>query len=150
MSYAKKCGIKLPQEIEFDSWLGENRFSNIKHLTKLDNATQSKLFKWDLITYSNYDNLISVDKLCNQINSRADELTKNGWVYLALNKWCIIVNNIDPSINQLNYDRSLLVYITSRVSRLTVRRYNYIDNNIGNVGNWVHGNTRLWFQNETK
>jgi hypothetical protein len=74
----------------------------------------------------------------------SDQLTDHGQIYLALNKWCVKVDQIDPELSHLDFDTALSFYVHRNLKNFIINDYRYIPNDRGGLGNWVHGNNRFW------
>lgn len=152
----KACGLVHRQDHEFDAWLSQQNFANIKNISEyadydtigqgqnLWNKYQQGASPWDLIMYFNNTKIVELGKVCRYIDSLVNQLSKHGQVYLALNKWCVKVDQIDNSLLGLDLDTALPLYIQSRLENFTISDYKYIPNDRGGLGNWLHGNNRFW------
>jgi hypothetical protein len=152
----KACGLVHRQDHEFDAWLSQQNFTNIKNISEyadydtigqgqnLWNKYQQGASPWDLIMYFNNTKIVELGKVCRYIDSLVNQLSKHGQVYLALNKWCVKVDQIDNSLLGLDLDTALPLYIQSRLENFTISDYKYIPNDRGGLGNWLHGNNRFW------
>ena len=152
----KACGLVHRQDHEFDAWLSQQNFTNIKNISEyadydtigqgqnLWNKYQQGASPWDLIMYFNNTIIVELGKVCRHIDSLVDQLSKHGQIYLALNKWCVTVDQIDDSLLGLNFDTALPLYIQSRLENFTISDYKYIPDDRGGLGNWLHGNNRFW------
>lgn len=152
------CGIKRTQEIEFESWLAEYNFQNISNRSEYaewDNIGQSRQLwnkyqqgtpPWQAIVYFNHTAIINLEELCFIVDQWAYELIPNGWIYLALNKWCVNISNPDFIYKDMSFDDALSLFVSSKLKNLSVKKYQYIPNDRGGLGNWIHGNNRFWLQ----
>ena len=152
----KACGLVHRQDYEFDAWLSQQNFTNIKNISEyadydtlgqrqnLWSKYQQGVSPWDLIMYFNNTKIVELGEVCRHIDSLVDQLSEHGQIYLALNKWCITVNQIDDSLLDLDFDTALPRYIQSRLKNFTISDYKYIPNDRGGLGNWLHGNNRFW------
>jgi hypothetical protein len=158
----KACGLFHRQDLEFDAWLSQQNFTNIKNISEYAdydtvgqcqnfwNRYQKGTFPWDLIMYFNNTKIVELGKVCRYIDNLADQLSEHGQIYLALNKWCVKVDQLDESLLEFDFDTALPRYIESRLKNFTISDYKYIPDDRGGLGNWLHGNNRFWLVKNEK
>lgn len=98
----------------------------------------------ELIVYSNTSLVVDIVELVNTLDQWAVDLLPNGRIYCALNKWTLWCSQPEPDLLHLDYDQAIAVYFSRHLKNFTVEDYKYIPNDTGNIGNWVHGNNRIW------
>lgn len=100
----------------------------------------------ELILYSNQSKITDIVQLVQTLDSWHCDLVSDGRIYCALNKWALWCSQPDLTLSQLNYDQAIDVYMAKNLKNFTVENYNYIANDQGTIGNWVHGNNRVWLK----
>jgi hypothetical protein len=152
----KKCGIQHKQEVEFEHWFDKQNFNNVIDMSEYANwdtiGQQQKLWAkyqkgqapWDLIMYFNNSQIVELGSICARIDQWSDLLTSSGQIYLALNKWCVQVKDVDHDLAHLNFDSAIFEYVQNRLKNFKVLDYRYIPNDRGGIGTWIHGNNRFW------
>lgn len=158
----KKCGLQHKQETEFEAWFYKQDFANVCNMSEYaqwDTVGQqqnlwSKYQKgqapWDLIMYCNNSQIVELESICSRIDQWSDLLTEAGQVYLALNKWCVQVKDVDRGLLHLDFDSAMLDYVRNRLKNFQVLEYRYIPNDRGGIGTWIHGNNRFWLRKHEK
>jgi hypothetical protein len=152
----KACGFESQQDREFDTWIKQQNFSNIKNISEyaeydtigqcqcLWDRYQNGTSPWDLIMYFNNTKIVELGDICQLVDSLIDQLADHGQIYLALNKWCVKVDQIDSELLDLDFDTALSIYMQRNLKNFVINDYRYIPNDRGGLGNWVHGNNRFW------
>lgn len=148
------CGSRPVQAVEFEHWLEKNNFQNILEIQEyaeydVYKKTQPLKYQkgsapWDLILYFNNTLIINLADKLAYLDSLSEQLTDNGYIYCALNKWCIEIPDPDPLYKELIFDDALLPYVKNKLKNYKIMDYRYIPNDLGGMGNWVHGNNRFW------
>jgi hypothetical protein len=158
----KACNIETRQEQEFDAWLKQQNFNNIKNISEyaewdtvgkcqnLWNRYQTGNEPWDLIMYFNNTKIVELGEICQLIDSVSTQLADHGRVYLALNKWCLKVDHIDTELSLFDFDTALPIYVQKNLKKFTIENYTYMPSEAGGVGNWIHGNNRFWLVKNEK
>lgn len=98
----------------------------------------------ELIVYSNTSKVVDIAELVNTVDQWAVDLSPGGRIYCALNKWTLWCSQPETDLLHLDYDQAIPVYFSKHLKNFAVEDYKYIPNDIGNIGNWVHGNNRIW------
>lgn len=98
----------------------------------------------ELIVYSNTSKIVDIVELVNTIDQWSVDLLPNGRIYCALNKWTLWCSQPEQDLLHLDYDQAISAYFSRHLKNFVVEDYKYIPNDIGNIGNWVHGNNRIW------
>ena len=152
----KACGFASQQDREFNTWLGQQNFNNIKNISEyaeydtvgqcqnLWNQYQHGSSPWDLIMYFNNTKIVELGEVCVRIDSMSKQLSTHGRVYLALNKWCVRVDQLDAELLHYDFDTALSIYVQRNLKNFVIDDYRYISNDRGGLGNWIHGNNRFW------
>jgi hypothetical protein len=152
----KACGFVNQQDQEFNAWLKQQNFKNIKNISEyadwdtvgqcqnLWDRYQTGTGPWDLIIYFNNTKIVELGDVLTHIDKLVDQLSEHGQVYLALNKWCVKVDQLDTSLSHLDFDSALPIYVQKKLKNFIINDYKYIPNDRGGLGNWVHGNSRFW------
>lgn len=152
----KACGRQLQQEQEFSAWLSKQKLSsvlNISEYAEWDTVGQQQRLwdqfskgsaPWNLIMYFNNSQIVELGELCGRLDNLFDQLLPNGQIYVALNKWCIRVNHLDPVLIDHDFDSALPLYVQSKLTNFKINEYRYIPNDRGGIGSWVHGSNRFW------
>jgi hypothetical protein len=158
----KQCGLQHQQDIEFETWLQTQEFNSVCDMSQhafWDTIGQkqkpwSKYQKgqgpWDLIMYGNNSEIVELGAVCNMIDNLRDQTTATAQIYMALNKWCVRVNDIDSKLLHLDFDTAILHYVQQRLKNFRVLEYRYIPNDRGGLGTWIHGNNRFWLKKHEK
>jgi len=158
----KACGVSSQQEQEFVVWLKQQKFNNIKNISEyakwdtvgqcqhLWNQYQNGSGPWDLIMYFNNTKIIELGDVCRHIDSMLNQLADHGQIYLALNKWCVRVDQPDAELLDLDFDTALSIYVQRNLKNFVIDDYRYIPNDRGGLGNWIHGNNRFWLVKNEK
>lgn len=154
--FKRSCNIKSQQEQDFDRWFEQQKFANVCNVSeyavwdtvgcqqRLWDRYQKGSAPWDLVMYFNNTEIVELSDVCDRIDQLCDALVPHGQIYLALNKWCVWVQDLDVSLGHLDFDQALPVYIGARLKRCQIKNYQYSPNERGGVGNWLHGNNRFW------
>lgn len=116
-----------------------------KNTSKWRNIAQGSI-PAELILYSNNSKITDIVELAQTLDSWHNDLVPNGRIYCALNKWTLWCSQPDAALSQLNYDQVIDIYLAKNLKNFTVESYNYIANDCGRIGNWVHGNNRVWLK----
>lgn len=158
----KACNFATQQEQEFNVWLKQQNFKNIKNISEYgewdevgkcqDQWSQYRIGSspWDLILYSNNTKIVELGEVCRNIDNMSDQLTEHGQIYVALNKWCIKVDQTDANLSSLDFDTALPIYVQQNLKNFIITDYRYIPNDRGGLGNWIHGNNRFWLAKNEK
>lgn len=152
----KSCRVLTQQEKEFNNWFGEQQLSsvlNISEYAEWDTVGQQQRLwdqfskgsaPWDLIMYFNNTQIVELGDLCRRIDNLVDQLSPNGQIYMAMNKWCIRVATPDSTLINHDFDSALPLYVQRKLTNFKINKYCYIPDERGGIGNWVHGNNRFW------
>jgi hypothetical protein len=156
------CGFISQQQQEFNAWLKQQKFNSVKNTSeyaewdtvgqcqRLWDNYQTGNSPWDLILYFHNTKIVELGEVCQHIDTMADQLANHGQIYLALNKWCVKVDQIDPELAHLDFDTALSFYVQRRLKNFIINDYRYIPNDRGGLGNWIHGNNRFWLVKNEK
>lgn len=154
----KRCGHDTQQDKEFLAWLQDKSFSNVRSISEYADwditGQQQRLWDhyqkgsapWNLIMYFNFTKIVELDTLCHSLNELHSELQEHGYIYVALNKWCVTTDKPDRDLIGMDYDDAIPYYVSKRMENFNLVHYQYIPNDRGGLGNWVHGNNRLWLR----
>jgi hypothetical protein len=144
------------QDREFVEWLVTVPHNNLldlteKHETDVSDYYSFKKYEqgqapWNVITYTNTTRIVDLTELLSRVDQLASQLSTNGYFYLALNKWTMLVSNPNPELAELTYDDAINQYVVQNIKNYKLVDYRYIDNDRGGLGNFVHGNNRCWLQ----
>jgi len=158
----KACGFENQQDREFDVWLKQQNFNNINNISeyaeydtigqcqRLWDRYQNGAGPWDLIMYFNNTKIIELGKVCQRIDTMLNQLADHGQIYLALNKWCVKIDQTDAELSHLDFDTALSIYVQRNLKNFVINDYRYISNDRGGIGNWVHGSNRFWLVKNEK
>ena len=154
----KKCGLRHSQDQDLDAWIEQENFASVCNMSeyadwdtvgqqqRLWNRYQIGQAPWDLVLYCNNSCIVELGELCDKIDSWADLVSESGQVYLALNKWCVRVSEVDPELSDLDFDTALLPYVEQRLRNFKIWKYLSQPGDRGGIGSWVHGNNRFWLK----
>jgi hypothetical protein len=158
----KACGFVSQQDQEFNTWIKQQNFNNVKNISEyaewdtvgqcqcLWDQYQTGTRPWDLIIYFNNTKIVELGEVCQRIDSMIPQLADHGQIYLALNKWCVKVDQIDAKLSHLDFDTALPIYVQQNLKNFVINDYRYIPDDRGGLGNWLHGNSRFWLVKNEK